>query len=212
MRRVVEHICALLPLAVGLAAAAPAVAGVDAREVLPLDGEWGIVFDRADEGRAASWWTNDAAFAAARPIAVPSCWEETEKDYEGVAWYRRAFAVPAAWKGRCVRLEFDAVNYLAEVWVNGQPAGDHEGGYTPFDLEVSDLLAYGAPTPSRCASPGRRFGATASASCCATRPRTGAAATLAGSGSRSALSPRRRSSCATSSSNRAPPRNARWCG
>jgi arylsulfatase A-like enzyme len=144
MNRILRRIHVLAGLAICGAPMVAAAGPAPDRETVPLDGKWGIVFDRADEGRAASWWTNDAAFAAARPIAVPSCWEETEKDYEGVAWYRRSFDVPAAWKGRCVRLEFDAVNYLAEVWINGLPAGDHEGGYTPFDLEVSDLLAYSA--------------------------------------------------------------------
>ena len=42
-----------------------------------------------------------------------------------------------------VRLQFDAVNYFSEVWLNGQPVGDHEGGYTPFEFDVTDLLDYG---------------------------------------------------------------------
>jgi len=49
-------------------------------------------------------------------IKVPSCWEEYEEDYEGVAWYGRTFKVPSTWKGKVVMLRFGAVNYLAEVW------------------------------------------------------------------------------------------------
>lgn len=59
------------------------------RQVVFLDGEWRIVFDRADEGRGKEWWKTGALEAQpARTIQVPSCWEEIEQDYEGVAWYQ----------------------------------------------------------------------------------------------------------------------------
>ena len=74
---------------------------------------------------------------------MPSCWETIEEDYEGAAWYGRRVPVPAAWKDKAVRLQFGAVNYRAEVWVNDQPAGYHEGGYTPFEITVGDLLRPG---------------------------------------------------------------------
>jgi beta-galactosidase len=115
-----------------------------ARRSQTLDGEWRIVFDREDAGKRRGWFqkaTFDRHKAAAIP--VPSCWEETEQDYEGVGWYGRTFRPPAAWRGRHVRLRFGAVNYIAEVWLNGEVAGRHEGGYTPFELDVSDLLKLG---------------------------------------------------------------------
>ncbi|GAB6167512.1 hypothetical protein JCM19992_35120 [Thermostilla marina] len=116
----------------------------EAREVLSLDGPWQIVFDRENEGRAADWF-HDANFPTdrARTIDVPSCWERIEKDYEGVAFYRRTFRVPESWKGKIVRLEFDAVNFLAEVWVNDTAVGCHEGGFTPFSLRVDPVLRPG---------------------------------------------------------------------
>ena len=52
------------------------------------------------------------------------------------------FAVPEKWKGRRVHLQFDAVNYVAEVYVNDRVAGRHEGGYGPFEFRVDDLLAF----------------------------------------------------------------------
>ena len=122
----------------------PHAAGNSSRGVISLDGEWRIVFDRANEGRGKAWWQAGALESQpSRPIHVPSCWEEIEQDYEGVAWYQRRFEAPADWKGRAVRLQFDAVNYFSEVWLNGQPVGDHEGGYTPFEFDVTDLLDYG---------------------------------------------------------------------
>ena len=77
-----------------------------------------------------------------RDIAVPSCWELMEKDYEGVAFYRHAFKVPANWAGKTVRLHFDAVNFRSEVWLNDTAVGMHEGGFTPFEFRVDDLLKF----------------------------------------------------------------------
>lgn len=115
------------------------------REALSLDGSWQIVFDRHNEGRVSRWYLQKTfeALKDRRPIVVPSCWETIEQDYEGAAWYARSVSIPAAWKDRTVRLQFGAVNYRAEVWVNDQPAGFHEGGYTPFELTIDDLLRPG---------------------------------------------------------------------
>ena len=114
------------------------------RETLSLDGEWEIVFDHANTGREANWHEAEVfdGLEDSRTIAVPSCWELIEKDYEGVAFYRRTFTVPKHWKGRTVRLHFDAVNFLSEVWLNGHAVGTHEGGFTPFEFRVEDLLTF----------------------------------------------------------------------
>jgi hypothetical protein len=114
------------------------------RESLSLDGTWQIIFDRNNEGRQNEWFREgNFPTAKTREITVPSCWELTEKDYEGVAFYRRTFMVPANWESRVVRLHFDAVNYLAEVWLNNQAVGFHEGGFTPFEFRVDKLIKAG---------------------------------------------------------------------
>lgn len=64
--------------------------------------------------------------------------------YEDGVWYRRTFSVDDSWRGKQTQLVFLAVNYVADVWVNGTWAGYHEGGYTPFALDVTDLLSYGS--------------------------------------------------------------------
>jgi len=116
-----------------------------AREVVSLDGTWEIIFDPENAGRDADWHKNEvfSAHNAKRNITVPSCWEEIEKDYEGVAFYRRKFKVPANWEGKVVHLNFDAVNFFSEVWINDQAAGYHEGGYTPFKLCIDKMLKPG---------------------------------------------------------------------
>ena len=56
-------------------------------------------------------------------------------------WYRRAFEVPPEWRGDRLLLHFGAVDWHATVYVNGELAGEHKGGYTPFSFDVTGLLA-----------------------------------------------------------------------
>ena len=131
-------VCSLL----GQSALAEQTAG--ARQHVSLDGTWEIAFDAGNKGRTADWHL-DAAFSALaeqQEIRVPSCWEEFEKDYEGLAYYRRKFTVPKDWEGKVVRLHFGAVNFFSEVWVNITAVGIHEGGFTPFEFRVDDLLRF----------------------------------------------------------------------
>ncbi len=55
-------------------------------------------------------------------------------------WYERTFRVPADWKGSNVLLHFDAVDWQAEVWVNGNRVGCHQGGYTQFTFDITPFL------------------------------------------------------------------------
>lgn len=55
-------------------------------------------------------------------------------------WYQRTFTVPGAWKGRNVMLNFGAVDWKADVWVNDIKVGQHTGGYTPFSLDITSAL------------------------------------------------------------------------
>ncbi len=114
-------------------------------ESLSLDGQWEIVFDPANEGREARWFEDEVftGLDTRRGITVPSAWELIEEDYEGVAFYRKAFEVPAEWKDHVVRLQFGAVNYICEVWLNGEAVGVHEGGFTPFEFRVDRVLKPG---------------------------------------------------------------------
>ena len=57
-----------------------------------------------------------------------------------ILWYRRLFVLPESWQGKRVLLQFGAVDQECTVWVNGGQAGAHQGGYTPFWLDISDFL------------------------------------------------------------------------
>jgi len=112
---------------------------------LSLDGDaWAVAPDPANAGCAAAWWTSPQPDA--KPVRVPGIFQEALPGYHGVAWYWREFVPPRNPYpgGRCL-LRFHAVDYLAEVWLNGKPVGGHEGGETPFTLDITDAVRSEAP-------------------------------------------------------------------
>lgn len=64
-------------------------------------------------------------------------------DFEFVSWYRRHFYVPAAYTGRRVLVEFQAVSQIATVYVNGALVGSHQGAYTSFTLDITGKVNFG---------------------------------------------------------------------
>ena len=60
-------------------------------------------------------------------------------------WYRRSFVVPSQWKGKQVRLNFGAVDFESEVYINGKSVGIHKGGYLPFSYDVTPYLTETGP-------------------------------------------------------------------
>jgi len=72
--------------------------------------------------------------------SYPESWEKLL-----AAWHRRSFDVPQAMADKRVFLRFEAVQYWADVYVNGRKAGSHEGGFTPFEIDITDLVNIGAP-------------------------------------------------------------------
>jgi beta-glucuronidase len=82
----------------------------------------------------------------AQPITVPHSWPATEqyRRYIGHALYERNFDSPTLRPGQVARIHFDAVYDVAHVWLNGKLIGSHEGGYTPFEFDITGLLKLGA--------------------------------------------------------------------
>ncbi len=68
--------------------------------------------------------------------------ETTPEFYQNGVWYRTAFSVAESLQQKFARLNFYAVNYIADVWLNGTYLGYHEGGYTPFAFDVTSALRY----------------------------------------------------------------------
>jgi glycosyl hydrolase family 2 len=76
------------------------------------------------------------------PFAIESALSGVKKPVtpQERLWYRRSFTVPAGWTGQRLLLHFGAVDWQAEVYVNGFRVGEHRGGYTPFSFDVTDYL------------------------------------------------------------------------
>ncbi|MCK7554097.1 hypothetical protein MKQ70_03355 [Chitinophaga sedimenti] len=83
-------------------------------------------------------------------ILVPYCPESVlsgiARNEEVNMWYRRTFELPASWKGKQVLLHFEAVDHDATVFVNGQKAGVHAGGYDAFTFDITSFLKAGSNT------------------------------------------------------------------
>ena len=58
-------------------------------------------------------------------------------------WYRRTVRIPPEWQGRRIQLNFGAVNWQADVWINGRLAGRHRGAYDAFSFDITDALHEG---------------------------------------------------------------------
>jgi len=82
-------------------------------------------------------------------ILVPFCAESSLSGVgktvgpDAALWYRTCFSVPSGWKDR-ILLHFDAVDWKTEVWLNGNPLGEHTGGYTAFVFDITDYLTAGS--------------------------------------------------------------------
>jgi beta-glucuronidase len=109
---------------------------------ISLNGEWSIALDPVKVGEKQRWQAKEFNPRGWDKVTVPHSFTVDSRfhKFTGDVWYIKKFnhtAVPA--NHRAV-LHFEAVFYKAEVWLNGTKAGAHEGGYTPFEIDVTDLL------------------------------------------------------------------------
>lgn len=107
-----------------------------------LNGEWQFDFE---ENRINSLdeWMNDCTFS--KKIIVPFTYQTKksgiqENVFHDKVWYKKVFMIPKAMNGKRIFLKFGAVDYKARVWINGTYMGDHEGGYTPFQFEITEQI------------------------------------------------------------------------
>jgi beta-glucuronidase len=117
------------------------------RERKSLDGLWHFALDPDGVGRDEGWW--NGPLAGAREVPVPASYNDIFADAEvhdhiGDAWYQTLVRVPARWAGERIVLRFDAATHGAVAWVNGTRVVEHQGGFTPFEADVTDVLEPGA--------------------------------------------------------------------
>jgi hypothetical protein len=107
-----------------------------------LSGQWSFTFDDGDHGRSGRW-SDGRAFDRTITVPFPPESEASgvhDPSYHPRLWYQRAFQRPQLAVGERLILHFGAVDYRAEVWVNGQFAVQHEGGHTPFSADITELV------------------------------------------------------------------------
>jgi beta-mannosidase len=78
-------------------------------------------------------------------MKIPNNWYLTEVgDYDGTVWFATSFVAPESMKGKRLTLKFGAVDYFANVWLNGAYLGKHEGMFLPFEFDVTGKVKFGA--------------------------------------------------------------------
>jgi beta-galactosidase/beta-glucuronidase len=108
---------------------------------LNLNGQWDFAFDDGDAGEGLHWQSN---LPATHKITVPFSYESPasgigDESFHPVVWYQRSLP-PRKSNGERVILHFEGSDYSTKAWVNGKLAGSHQGGYTRFSFDISDLL------------------------------------------------------------------------
>lgn len=131
------------------------ITNVYGRDIRSLNGKWNVIIDLYDQGRGMKVYRNQSpkgatdfyeySFKGGLRLNVPGDWNSQMpelKYYEGTVWYARHFDAKRLVDKRQF-LYFGAVSYRCRVYLNGMEIGSHEGGFTPFQIEVTNLLNEG---------------------------------------------------------------------
>lgn len=131
------------------------IADPPSRTTISLDGTWNTIVDPYESGIPSRYYQPpkpknkselvEFDFDHSPRLHVPGDWNTQRESllfYEGPLWYQRQFTYQKRPHTRTF-LYFGAANYLARVWLNGTKLGEHVGGFTPFNFEVTDQLADG---------------------------------------------------------------------
>src|ERR1044072_3212199 len=136
------------------------ITNTDGRKTINLNGQWQVIVDPYESGFYNYRYqpSDNGYFKNAKPknkselieydfdksgtLKVPGDWN-TQSDqlffYEGTVWYKKSFDYQRKPNTR-VFVYFGAANYFADVYLNGEKLGQHEGGFTPFNFEITDRV------------------------------------------------------------------------
>jgi beta-galactosidase/beta-glucuronidase len=125
-----------------------------------LNGIWEFEIDHGKSGRERNLHQIEKLCSE---IVVPFCPESRRssieyKDFMASVWYQKEFCIPDEWSRSRILMHFGAVDYDAEVWINGISAGCHRGGYTPFCFDITDLIQPDVNVVTVCAEDDVRSG------------------------------------------------------
>jgi len=141
------------------------ITNIQARKTTRLNGSWHYIVDQYETGfydyrfkernenDAEAYWNNpvqkdrsdrkEHGYSDKYSIKVPSDWNSQDPKflyYEGSLWYQRTFDYVKSGKENHLFIYFGAVNYKADVYLNGKKLGSHKGGFTPFNFEIPDAV------------------------------------------------------------------------
>jgi len=154
MRRLLYVFLFLTAAAPGYAVSGdhPLINNIPNRTTISLNGSWHFIVDPYETGLHSRFYQNAKAkdkndlveydFDKSDTLNVPGDWNTQKKEllfYEGPVWYERAFSYRKREHTR-VFINFGAANYFSRVYLNGEALGEHEGGFTPFNFEVTDKI------------------------------------------------------------------------
>jgi beta-glucuronidase len=145
-------------LCADLACGQSAMINIQARNTRSLNGEWKVILDPTGVGDWRQVWLEkkpqtdtdfiEYSFEGGPTLMVPGDFNTQMCEltfYEGTVWYKKEFSYHIV-AGKRTFIHFGAVNYLADIYLNGREIGNHEGGFTPFQFEITDLLLNGDNT------------------------------------------------------------------
>jgi len=155
MKRILIILCVLAAPVFGAQAPSTLIANVSGRTTMSLNGAWRAIIDPYETGIGGKFYENrkprdkrdlvEYDFDGSPVLKVPGDWNSQRADlffYEGPVWYRKTFSYR---KREHVRefIYFGAANYKAAAYLNGKKIGEHQGGFTSFNFEVTDTLRNG---------------------------------------------------------------------
>jgi len=142
----------------GSLSAQTAMINVSNRNKTSLNGQWQVILDPAGAGDWKKVWQEkkpqkktdfvEYSFDGGPYLKVPGDFNSQlcELTYlEGTVWYKKQFE-NSLQPGKRLFLHFGAINYIAVVYLNGEKIGSHEGGFTPFQFEITDKIKTGTNT------------------------------------------------------------------
>jgi beta-glucuronidase len=150
---------------VTITAQLPLITNVPARHTTSLNGTWQYIIDpyetgfydyrykeREEEDKEAYWNSDVPAdktdrkehgYTSKYSLQVPGDWNAQKQEllyYEGTVWYKKSFDYRKTDAAAKLFVYFGAVNYRADVYLNGKKLGMHKGGFTPFNFEIPDSI------------------------------------------------------------------------
>ncbi|MDR7209866.1 glycoside hydrolase family 2 TIM barrel-domain containing protein [Flavobacterium piscis] len=142
-------------LLVDIANAQTAMINSQSRNAISLNGKWIVLLDPGNIGDWKKFWIEpkpqkktdffEYSFNGAPELNVPGDFNSQLCElifYEGAVWYKKIFNISQKKDSRRF-LHFGAVNYIADVYLNEEKLGSHEGGFTPFQFEITDKIKEG---------------------------------------------------------------------